>query len=153
MIDTNLMLLSFAVMQMIDTNLMLLSFVMWMIDTNLMLCRSAGTVYTHGDDVQHLTVSVEWQDLCIHTELYFMSPDTPGHSYSRSSLARYSEAQRRVWEKEFSKPCTGFYRQYWSDNEGFGVKITDGSEGRSVIDIRVWARVKNDACMAGHRRA
>mmetsp|Transcript_8982 Transcript_8982/g.22461 ORF Transcript_8982/g.22461 Transcript_8982/m.22461 type:complete len:179 (-) Transcript_8982:26-562(-) len=93
-----------------------------------------------GDRARHVDEKLECapcyrrhpieKDLCIHSELYFISPDTPGHSYSRAALDKYTEAQRRVWEKEFSKPCDNFYRLRWSDNEGRGVVLADGANGR-----------------------
>lgn len=75
------------------------------------------------------------KDLCIHVELFFILPDGPGHSYRRSALDAYTQAQRTVWTTEFRKPCTGFYRMQWQDSLGGGVKLGDGSSGL-LIDGR-----------------
>lgn len=34
-----------------------------------------------------------------------------------------------MWEAEFRKPCTGFYRMQWQDTLGGGVKLGDRSSG------------------------
>ena len=62
---------------------------------------------------------------------YWAATDVPGHSYRISSYQAYTQPQREVWDREFSKPCDDFYRTSLSDLGG-DVSLNDAS--RSYLE-------------------
>jgi len=89
------------------------------------------------------------KDLCLHVARYWAATDVPGHSYRISSYQAYTQPQREVWDREFSKPCDDFYRTSLSDLGG-DVSLNDASRSYLEQDLSGARTVIADANSHAH---